>query len=93
MTSFPPSRWQQVVLCQLMEAFPCIQFIVTTHSPQVLTTVNRDHIRVLQATPTGFEARKPDFSPLAHESGDALTTLPAHAGHRVLRATCNVLCF
>lgn len=66
-------RWQQVVLCQLMDAFPSIQFIVTTHSPQVLTTVNRDHIRVLQATPTGFEARKPDFSPLAHESGDALT--------------------
>ncbi|MCK2127242.1 AAA family ATPase [Thauera aromatica] len=64
--------WQQCVLGQLREAFPSVQFIVTTHSPQVLTTVSRDNIRILQAAETGFEARKPDFSPLAHESGDAL---------------------
>ena len=65
-------HWQQVVIGQLREAFPKIQFIVTTHSPQVLTTVSRDNIWILQATETGFEASKPDFSPLAHESGDAL---------------------
>lgn len=64
--------WQQRVLGQLREAFPRIQFVVTTHSPQVLTTVNRDHIRVLQFLETTFEAKRPDFSPLAHESGDAL---------------------
>lgn len=64
--------WQQRVLEQLRQAFPSVQFIVTTHSPQVLTTVNRENIRILQATETGFEASKPDFSPLAHESGDAL---------------------
>ena len=64
--------WQQRVLEQLRQAFPGVQFIVTTHSPQVLSTVSRDNIRILQATETGFEARKPDFSPLAHESGDAL---------------------
>lgn len=68
-------RWQQVILSQLQEAFPMIQFIVTTHSPQVLTTVNRENIRILQPTATGFEAIKPDFSPLAHESGDALTKI------------------
>jgi predicted ATP-binding protein involved in virulence len=60
------------VLQNLICAFPAMQFIVTTHSPQVLSTVSRDNIRILQATATGFEARKPDFSPLAHESGDAL---------------------
>lgn len=64
--------WQQTIVSALIRAFPCVQFIVTTHSPQVLTTVNRDNIRILQATETGFEAIKPDFSPLAHESGDAL---------------------
>lgn len=64
--------WQQTIAGALRKAFPKLQFIVTTHSPQVLSTVSRDNIRILQATETGFEARKPDFSPLAHESGDAL---------------------
>lgn len=64
--------WQQRVISDLMRTFPLTQFIVTTHSPQVLTTVSRDNIRILHPTETGFEASKPDFSPLAHESGDAL---------------------
>ena len=64
--------WQQRMLGLLREAFPKIQFVVTTHSPQVLTTVSRDHIRVLQSLDSDFEAKRPDFSPLAHESGDAL---------------------
>ena len=50
-------EWQQVVLQNLICAFPAMQFIVTTHSPQVLSTVSRDNIRILQATETGFEAR------------------------------------
>ncbi|GHU08748.1 hypothetical protein AGMMS50225_07960 [Betaproteobacteria bacterium] len=40
-------RWQQLVLKQLQEAFPRVQFIVTTHSPQVLSTVPSECIRVL----------------------------------------------
>lgn len=65
--------WQQQVLTQLQNAFPNIQFIVTTHSPQVLSTVGREHIRVLYQDDEGnYHASKPDFSPLAHESGDAL---------------------
>ena len=40
--------WQQTVLPKLMEIFPKVQFIVTTHSPQVLTTVAVKHIRVLK---------------------------------------------
>jgi predicted ATP-binding protein involved in virulence len=39
--------WQQTVLASLREAFPRIQFIVTTHSPQVLTTVPAECIRSL----------------------------------------------
>jgi predicted ATP-binding protein involved in virulence len=37
--------WQQTILISLREAFPKIQFIVTTHSPQVLSTVKRENIR------------------------------------------------
>lgn len=40
--------WQQTVLTDLMTAFPKLQFIVTTHSPQVLTTVPSESIRVLR---------------------------------------------
>lgn len=65
-------RWQQVVLTQLQDIFRNTQFIVTTHSPQVLTSVPRQNIRVLEKTETSTIASIPDFSPLAHESGDAL---------------------
>jgi predicted ATP-binding protein involved in virulence len=67
--------WQQRVLQDLMRTFPLTQFIVTTHSPQVLSTVPRENIRVLEQTETGTVARTPDFSPLAHESGDALAKI------------------
>ncbi|MDL2285861.1 AAA family ATPase [Desulfococcaceae bacterium OttesenSCG-928-F15] len=40
--------WQQRVLPSLMEIFPNVQFIVTTHSPQVLTSIGAKHIRILQ---------------------------------------------
>lgn len=39
--------WQQTVLTDLMVAFPKLQFIVTTHSPQVLTSVDAACIRKL----------------------------------------------
>ncbi len=39
--------WQQTVLTNLLAAFPMMQFIVTTHSPQVLTTVASDSIRII----------------------------------------------
>lgn len=39
--------WQQEILPKLSEAFPLIQFVVTTHSPQVLTTVKPECIRII----------------------------------------------
>ncbi|MDY4921135.1 MAG: AAA family ATPase [Phascolarctobacterium sp.] len=39
--------WQQTVLPDLMRAFPQVQFIVTTHSPQVLSSVPPESVRVL----------------------------------------------
>ncbi len=67
--------WQQRVLGDLLRTFPLTQFIVTTHSPQVLSTVARDNIRILRITDTGYEAATPEFSPLAHEAGDALVKI------------------
>lgn len=40
-------RWQQTVLPSLMEIFPNTQFVVTTHSPQVISSVEPEHIRIL----------------------------------------------
>jgi predicted ATP-binding protein involved in virulence len=40
--------WQQRILQAIRRAFPMIQFIVTTHSPEVLTTVESRQIRILK---------------------------------------------
>lgn len=40
--------WQQRILQAIRRAFPKIQFIVTTHSPEVLSTVDSQQIRILQ---------------------------------------------
>lgn len=41
-------EWQQRILVDLRRTFPNAQFIVSTHSPQVLTTVDPKHIMHLQ---------------------------------------------
>lgn len=40
--------WQQTVLPSLLEIFPNTQFIVTTHSPQVLSSIEPHNIRLLE---------------------------------------------
>ena len=40
--------WQQHVLLDLRKAFPNIQFIVTTHSPQVVSSVSDECIRIIE---------------------------------------------
>ena len=40
-------RWQRFILFNLRKIFPNIQFIVTTHSPQVLQYVKPEHIILL----------------------------------------------
>lgn len=41
-------KWQQTVLPALQKAFPNTQVIVTTHSPQVLTTAPFENILILE---------------------------------------------
>lgn len=52
-------EWQQTVIGSLREAFPNIQFIVTTHSPQVLSTVRREHIRMIPSAQTQAPKAEP----------------------------------
>lgn len=40
-------RWQRIVLGRLRQAFPKLQFIVTTHSPQVLSSTKNHQVRRL----------------------------------------------
>lgn len=68
-------QWQQRVLTDLLKTFPLTQFIVTTHSPQVLSTVPAECIRMIRNDEAGIHIATPAFSPLAHEAGDALTRI------------------
>jgi predicted ATP-binding protein involved in virulence len=65
--------WQQRVLLDLMRAFPTTQFIVTTHSPQVLTTVKRENIRIVARYEKGlWRAEKPTEETKGVESSSAM---------------------
>ena len=59
--------WQHLVLRDLKhtDAFPNIQFIVTTHSPQVASTVKKEHIRILE------EGNDAAYTPLARSFGES----------------------
>ncbi len=54
--------WQRKVLPSLTQIFPNCQFIVTTHSPQVISHVHPQQIYLLEATPDGVIASHPDSS-------------------------------
>lgn len=41
-------KWQREILPKLVSVFPNIQFIVTTHSPQVLSSVKRENLLILR---------------------------------------------
>ena len=72
--------WQQRVLVDLRRTFPNTQFIVSTHSPQVLTTVKPEHIIAL---------RRDSDRIMAEPASDLTPTYGAEAGD-VLATTMNV---
>ena len=45
--------WQREILTSLMDLFPRCQFIVTTHSPQVIGSVAARHVRLLSSDENG----------------------------------------
>ncbi|MGU9933491.1 retron Ec78 anti-phage system effector ATPase PtuA [Enterobacter asburiae] len=55
-------QWQQSIVHSLTSTFPNIQFIITTHSPQILSTVDKDCIRKIKETTEGnYEVYTPKF--------------------------------
>ncbi|RDL29728.1 hypothetical protein DA099_15720 [Photobacterium damselae] len=55
-------KWQQEIVIGLQMTFPNIQFIVTTHSPQVLSTVDNKCIRQICLNKHGYPIiEKPHF--------------------------------
>lgn len=65
-------KWQQRVLIDLQRTFENCQFIVTTHSPQVLTTVRKESIRILNRRAGEMGLNIPAHETYAQESRTAL---------------------
>ncbi|MDB6443196.1 AAA family ATPase [Pseudomonas sp. 21TX0197] len=69
-------QWQQTIVGSLQAAFPELQFIVTTHSPQVLSTVRRENIRVIGPDVDGqLIAALPLGMTYGEPSGDVLQSV------------------
>ncbi len=64
--------WQQQVVALLMEAFHQCQFVLTTHSPQVLSTVDSESVRVVKHGCDGSSIEQPTFQTRGVESADVL---------------------
>ena len=67
--------WQQRVLADLARTFPNTQFIVSTHSPQVLTTVKPEHVVELRRERGGIVAEPASAPTYGAEAGDVLATV------------------
>lgn len=68
-------RWQQQVLGLLKGAFPALQIIVSTHSPHVLSTVDKSSIRVLRMKDGDVVVETPLIQTRGVESADVLATV------------------
>ncbi len=67
--------WQQRVLADLSRTFPNTQFIVSTHSPQVLTTVKPENVLELRLERGGIMAEVASAPTYGAEAGDVLPTV------------------
>ena len=67
--------WQQRILDDLMRTFPNAQFIVSTHSPQVLTTVEPQRIVELYRDGDNILAGAPAGATYGAEAGDVLSAV------------------
>lgn len=55
--------WQQSVLVRLKDVFPKIQFVISTHSPNVLSTISNECIRkIVPQNNGGYDVEIPYFS-------------------------------
>ena len=68
-------RWQQRVLTDLARTFPNAQFVVSTHSPQVLTTVRPEHVVHLYRDGGRIVAGRDSGPTYGAEAGSVLETV------------------
>jgi predicted ATP-binding protein involved in virulence len=54
--------WQRLIITRLVEIFPNCQFIVTTHSPQILSHIKAEHIFLLEQKENNISLTKPTES-------------------------------
>ncbi|MFH2813314.1 AAA family ATPase [Enterobacter ludwigii] len=69
--------WQQKIIERLLTTFPNVQFVISTHSPQVLSTVPARSIRILEEVEDEFgdisiKAVRPRFQTKGVINSDAL---------------------
>ena len=55
-------KWQREIIPALTRTFPNCQFIVTTHSPQVISQIKPQGIYILEKTNDGIIAKRPESS-------------------------------
>ena len=67
--------WQQRILNDLMRTFPNAQFIISTHSPQVLTTIEPQCIVELYRDGDNILAGAPAGATYGAEAGDVLAAV------------------
>lgn len=68
-------RWQQLVLGLLQSAFPALQIIVSTHSPHVLSTVDKSSIRVFHVDGDDTQIKTPLIQTRGVESATVLASV------------------
>lgn len=68
-------RWQQQVLGLLQSAFPALQIIVSTHSPHVLSAVDKSSIRVFHIDRDDTRIETPRIQTRGVESADVLASV------------------
>lgn len=68
-------RWQQRILPDLMNTFPNAQFVVSTHSPQVLSTIQPQHVVELSEENGNILVDGAASATYGAEAGDVLTSV------------------
>ncbi|HHW4013382.1 TPA: retron Ec78 anti-phage system effector ATPase PtuA [Citrobacter freundii] len=69
-------KWQQNVVCALRKSFKNIQFVITTHSPQVLSTIDKRNIRMFVKSDKGdILSISPTFQTKGVKSADVMAQI------------------
>jgi predicted ATP-binding protein involved in virulence len=55
-------KWQRMVVPRLLEVFPNCQFLISTHSPHIITHVQPENLFLLTMTEEGLTSHRPSDS-------------------------------